>query len=76
MVQGNQSAVNPEKQGTKVAAHYHVNVGAGQTVVIRLRLSKGSPEQNGEPFGKHFDQVFAERLARRMSSTGRSPRDR
>ena len=62
VVQGNQSAVNPEKQGTKVAAHYPVNVGAGQTIVIRLRLSIASPDQNREPFGKTFDQVFADRL--------------
>ena len=40
MVQGNQGAVNPGKKGTKVAAHYRINVGAGQTKVIRLRLSK------------------------------------
>ena len=62
VVQGNQSAVNPEKQGTKVAAHYPVNVGAGQTIVIRLRLSIASPDQNSEPFGKTFDQIFADRL--------------
>ena len=62
VVQGNQGAVNPEKQGTKVAAHYQVNVGAGQTKVIRLRLSKASPDQKGEPFGKQFDEVFADRL--------------
>ncbi|MGA2620030.1 MAG: glucosidase [Thermoguttaceae bacterium] len=62
VVQGNQSAVNPEKQGTKVAAHYQVNVGAGQTTVIRLRLSKASPDQKGKPFGKQFDEVFADRL--------------
>ena len=62
VVQGNQNAVNPAKQGTKVAAHYQVNVGAGQTTVIRLRLSKASPDQNSKPFGKPFDQVFADRL--------------
>src|SRR5271166_4156673 len=62
VVQGNQNAVNPEKQGTKVAAHYPVNVGAGQTIVIRLRLTIASPDQNSEPFGKTFDQVFADRL--------------
>ncbi len=63
VVQGHQNAVNPEQQGTKVAAHYQMNVGAGQTTVIRLRLSKGSPSQNGAPFGKAFDQVFADRLS-------------
>jgi len=62
VVQGNKAAVNPEKQGTKVAAHYQVNVGAGQTTVIRLRLSNSSLAQKGEPFGKEFDAVFADRL--------------
>jgi hypothetical protein len=62
VVDGRQEAVNPGKQGTKVAAHYQVNVGSGQTKVIRLRLSKSSPDQKGEPFGKDFDKVFTERL--------------
>jgi hypothetical protein len=62
VVQGRQEVVNPGKQGTKVAAHYEVNVGAGQTKVIRLRLSKSSPDEKGKPFGKEFDEVFAERL--------------
>jgi len=62
VVQGRQEEVNPGKQGTKVGAHYQVNVGAGQTKVIRLRLSKSSSDQKGQPFGKNFDQVFADRL--------------
>jgi len=62
VVQGNQGAVNPEKQGTKVAAHYQLNVGAGQTKVICLRLSNSSADQKGKPFGKPFDDVFADRL--------------
>ena len=62
VVQGNQGAVNPGKQGTKVAAHYKVNVGAGQSKVIRLRLSGTSAGQKGKPFGKPFDDVFADRL--------------
>jgi hypothetical protein len=62
VVQGDQDAVNPDNQGTKVAAHYRVNVGAGQTQVIRLRLAKSSPDQKGKPFGKQFDEVFADRL--------------
>ena len=52
VVQGSQSAVNPEKQGTKVAAHYQVNVGAGQTKVIRLRLSDRSTDLKCKPFRK------------------------
>jgi len=62
VVQGNQGAVNPGQQGTKVAAHYQVKVGAGQTQVIRLRLSKSSAAQKGQPFGRQFDEVFADRL--------------
>ena len=31
VVYGNQHAVNPEKQGTKAAAHYQLKFGAGQT---------------------------------------------
>jgi hypothetical protein len=59
VVNGQQAAVNPGKQGTKAAAHYQVTVGAGQSHVIRLRLSKGS---KGKPFDKNFDNVFADRL--------------
>ncbi len=62
VVQGNQGAVNPGNKGTKVAAHYKVNVGSGQTKVIRLRLSNSSSGQKGKPFGKQFDEVFADRL--------------
>ncbi|HET6933627.1 MAG TPA: glucosidase [Candidatus Angelobacter sp.] len=62
VVQGKQDAVNPEKKGTKVAAHYKINVGAGQTRVIRLRLSKNSAEPESKSFGKNFDEIFAERL--------------
>ena len=62
VVQGNQSAVNPGKQGTKVAAYYQVQFDPGQSKVIRLRLSKNSPNQKREPFGKKFDEVFTARL--------------
>jgi hypothetical protein len=62
VVQGNEAAVNPEKQGTKVAAQYKVNLGAGQTMLVRLRLSGISSEARTEPFGKDFDAVFADRL--------------
>jgi hypothetical protein len=62
VVQGNQSAVNPEKKGTKVAAHYRMSIKAGQTSEIRVRISNRSQKATGEPFGKQFDEVFAERL--------------
>ncbi|HQE82775.1 MAG TPA: glucosidase [Candidatus Hydrogenedentes bacterium] len=62
VVHGRQDVVNPGKQGTKVAAHYQVTVGAGQTTVIRLRLSKSTPKTKSEPFGRQFDQIFADRI--------------
>ncbi|MFO0818427.1 MAG: glucosidase [Pirellulales bacterium] len=62
VVQGRENAVNPEKQGTKVAGHYRVQIGAGQTHVIRLRLTMGSPSPSDAPFGRQFDQIFADRL--------------
>ena len=51
VVNGNHEAVNPGKTGTKSAAHYQVNVGAGQTATIRLRLSDVAPAAIGDPFG-------------------------
>jgi hypothetical protein len=62
VVQGNQGAVNPGKQGTKVAADYRVKIDAGQSKMIRLRLSRSSADQKRDPFGTHFDEVFASRL--------------
>ncbi len=62
VVQGNQGAVNPKKQGTKVAAHCRIKIGAGQTKVIRLRLASRPSDPNTNPFGKQFDDVFADRL--------------
>jgi hypothetical protein len=62
VVDGRQGAVNPDKTGTKVSAHYQATVGAGQTKVIRLRLSSSSPERKGKPFDKQFDEIFADRL--------------
>ena len=50
VVEGNHSAVNPEKTGTKSAAHYQLNVGAGKTATIRLRLSDAAPAAVGDPF--------------------------
>ena len=62
VVQGNLCAVDADKKGTKVAAHYQVSVGTGQTKVIRMRLSSSSLNQRVKPFGKQFDEVFADRL--------------
>jgi len=60
VVGGNQSAVNPEKAGTKSAADYQLTVGAGRTTTIRLRLTDLAPHAIGDPF-KNFAATFKTR---------------
>jgi len=43
VVEGNAAAVNPAKSGTKAAARYRVDVGAGQSTAIRLCLTNAPP---------------------------------
>ncbi|HUL72312.1 MAG TPA: hypothetical protein VLT86_04380 [Vicinamibacterales bacterium] len=62
IVQGRSEAVNPAKQGTKVAAHYQIKIGPGKSKVIRLRLSSRFLDLKGQPFGKPFDSLFDERV--------------
>jgi hypothetical protein len=68
VVHGLEGAVNPEKTGTKAAAHYQVTVGPGECRVIRLRLSDAAPAAsvggNGDPagpFGNRFDAIVRTR---------------
>ena len=66
LVHNKTDAVNPEKLGTKVAAHYPLTLGAGETRTIRLRLSdqpaKDAQKALAEQFGKSFASVFKTRL--------------
>jgi len=59
LIAGKQDAVNPSKSGTKAAAHHRLEVEAGGSEVVRLRLS---PKPPADPFDK-FDQIFEARLA-------------
>ncbi len=59
IVGGRTDSVNPDQLGTKAAAHYHREVGAAQTSIVRLRLVKGRSDAKGEPFGREFDQIMA-----------------
>jgi hypothetical protein len=59
VVQGRKETVNPEKTGTKAAAHYRRTIGSGQSATVRLRLSANG---HAAPFGPEFDAIFASRL--------------
>jgi hypothetical protein len=56
VVDGQKDAANPEQRGTKVAAHYRLDVGSGECQTIRLRLCKAKPKGSGTPF-EEFDDI-------------------
>ena len=58
VVHGQRDAINPQRVGTKAAAHYSLNVPAGGQASVRLRFA--APSQQ-DPFDK-FDQIFQSRL--------------
>jgi hypothetical protein len=59
VIRGVTAAVNPQRAGTKAAAHYSFTVPAGGAVRVRLRLTNATP---AAPFGD-FDQVLRQRRA-------------
>ena len=68
VVNGKIDAINPARTGTKVAADYQLSVKAGESKIVRLRLTNvpplelehAYPKEDG-PFGKHFDAVLGTR---------------
>jgi mannosylglycerate hydrolase MGH1-like protein len=69
VVQGRQGTVNPERQGTKAAAHYRLTIGPGRSATVRLRLTAQAPagaatsgKGSTVPFGKAFDETLAARV--------------
>jgi hypothetical protein len=68
LVNGRREAVNPDKNGTKAAAHYRITVGAGQSQTLRLRLAEAAPatlpsteKKQSVPFGSGFDATMQAR---------------
>jgi len=59
VVAGNRDAVNPANTGTKAAGHYELDVPAGGSKVVRLRLSAKAP---ADGFAK-FDYIFDSRVS-------------
>ncbi len=69
IVLGQGNAVNPEMKGTKAAALYVLDIEAGKSKTIRLRLSRKDSENKSsglslqsDIFGSRFDDLFTSRL--------------
>jgi Mannosylglycerate hydrolase MGH1-like glycoside hydrolase domain len=58
VVAGKNSAVNPEQFGTKAAARYRLQIGAGKSATIRVRLCV-NPDTDA--FDDTFDELFRKR---------------
>jgi hypothetical protein len=59
LIKGNQGAVNPKRAGTKLCAHYELEIPAGGSREVRLRLARKTA---AKPFAD-FDEVFSRRIA-------------
>lgn len=59
LVNGEKDAVNPDREGTKVAALFTGAIDPGMSRTIRLRLANTG---HGKPFAE-FDTIFSQRLA-------------
>ena len=57
VVHGNLERVNPERWGTKAAAHLGTIVPPGETFTVRVRFTN---QTNSDPFGD-FEAIFAQR---------------
>ncbi len=60
VVHGRADAVNPARTGTKVAGRYDLDIAAGASAVVRVRLSAG--ERRADAFAD-FDTIFRTRIA-------------
>ena len=60
LVAGDATAVNPDRVGTKCAAHQPLELGAGKTSVLRFQFG---PADGDSMVASAFDQLFTTRIA-------------
>jgi hypothetical protein len=60
LVRGRTGAVNPARTGTKAAAHYRLDIPAGKTATLSLRLY-AQDETTAAAFGSDFERVLERR---------------
>ncbi|HVI80754.1 MAG TPA: hypothetical protein VM715_21900, partial [Candidatus Acidoferrum sp.] len=58
VVHGAKDAVNPERKGTKAAGHFRMELSAGESITLRLRLA--DIEFSGQAFDD-FEHIFSAR---------------
>jgi hypothetical protein len=78
VVQGQQHAVNPERKGTKVAAHYRLQVSPGKSSSVRMRLTRQAPAtkvSTGKAVAHPFERTFGEILSTRLREADEFYRD-
>lgn len=61
VIQGRTNAVNPANRGTKAALHYMLQVPAGSSQTLSLRLFS-EKEIPAEPLGPAFENIFSTRI--------------
>jgi hypothetical protein len=59
VIKGRKEVVNPNQSGTKAAAYYVLDIDAGKTKVVRLRLRASSELPN--PFDEEFATILQDR---------------
>ncbi len=59
VVRGKKNAVNPVPEGSKAAPYWVLDIPAGKSAVVKMRLSDGEPKT---PFGAEFDKTFEARI--------------
>src|SRR5436309_7317361 len=60
VVAGRSAAINPSRTGTKAAGYYRVEIGSGQQVTMRLRLTEAGIAAD-DPFAPEFEATFEQR---------------
>ncbi len=63
IVNGKTDTVNPAHTGTKFGAHYRLNIPAGGSATVKVRLRGKADSADGEPFDGRFDTTFATRIS-------------
>jgi hypothetical protein len=61
VIGGSGQAVNPKQTGTKAAAHYYREIGAGETVRLRLRLAAMTENHTYDNPFADFESTFQQR---------------